>query len=104
MQAAMAEIDQVLRREHRIRPRVRQYPPRRPPQHLACPSEVARALSPDETEWRASMPQVRRVAAAMAESDEIAVTQGERELPSSEVMLAGGPIRLRRGRGFPSEA
>ncbi|GGZ62777.1 hypothetical protein GCM10008101_16250 [Lysobacter xinjiangensis] len=69
-----------------------------------CPSEVARALSPDETEWRASMPQVRRVAAAMAESDEIAVTQGERELPSSEVMLAGGPIRLRRGRGFPSEA
>ncbi|HZX80789.1 MAG TPA: DUF3253 domain-containing protein [Lysobacter sp.] len=66
-----------------------------------CPSEVARALAPDEAEWRASMPQVRRVAAAMAESGEVGVTQGERELPSSEVVLASGPIRLRRSRGFP---
>ncbi|HEY4559964.1 MAG TPA: DUF3253 domain-containing protein [Lysobacter sp.] len=69
-----------------------------------CPSEVARALSPDEAEWRASMPQVRRAAAGMTESGEIVVTQGERELPSSDVMLASGPIRLRRGRGFPGEA
>ena len=69
-----------------------------------CPSEVARALAPDEAEWRASMPQVRRLAAAMGEARAIAVTQKESELSSSEVLLASGPIRLRRGASFPLES
>ena len=51
-----------------------------------CPSEVARALSPD---WRALMPDVRRVAAGM---DEVcALQQGAPVDP----VTARGPIRLR---------
>ncbi|VWX61763.1 conserved hypothetical protein [Burkholderiales bacterium 8X] len=57
-----------------------------------CPSEVARALEPDD--WRPLMPQVREVAVTMALAGELVVLQG-----GSEVALDAplhGPIRLRR--------
>ena len=56
----------------------------------ACPSEVARAVDP--ADWRALMPGVRRVAAALVRAGEIAVTQrGVAVDPAT----ARGPIRLR---------
>lgn len=51
-----------------------------------CPSEPARALSPD---WRPLMPHVRRVAAGM---EEVEATQ--KGLPV-DPLTARGPIRLR---------
>ena len=56
-----------------------------------CPSEVARRFG---TDWRALLPDVRRVAAGMAE---IVATQRGRPV---DPMAARGPIRLRlRGAG-----
>lgn len=52
-----------------------------------CPSEVAKALEPED--WRALMPEVRRVAAGMAE---ISATQNGAEI---DPVTARGPIRLR---------
>jgi hypothetical protein len=46
----------------------------RSPQSSICPSEVARTLHGDESAWRAAMPQVRRVAAAMVEVGMVDVT------------------------------
>jgi hypothetical protein len=51
-----------------------------------CPSEVARALA---TDWRPLMPEVRRVAADMAE-----VEAEQNGLPV-DPQAAKGPIRLR---------
>lgn len=53
-----------------------------------CPSEAARALSPD---WRVLMGDVRRVAATMASAGELSVTQKGREVDAG---TARGPIRL----------
>ena len=50
-----------------------------------CPSEVARHLSDD---WRPLMPQVRRVAAGIAE---VVATQKGTE---ADPLSANGPIRL----------
>jgi hypothetical protein len=52
-----------------------------------CPSEVAKTLEPED--WRALMPEVRRVAATMPE---IIATQGGVEV---DPLTARGPIRLR---------
>jgi hypothetical protein len=52
-----------------------------------CPSEVARALEPED--WQALMPEVRRVAAGMRE---IMATQAGVEV---DPLTARGPIRLR---------
>jgi hypothetical protein len=52
-----------------------------------CPSEVAKALEPED--WRALMPEVRRVAVAMPE---IMTTQNGVEVDPA---TARGPIRLR---------
>ncbi len=52
-----------------------------------CPSEVARALEPED--WQALMPEVRRVAAGMPE---IMATQNGVEV---DPVTARGPIRLR---------
>lgn len=52
-----------------------------------CPSEVARALEPED--WQALMPEVRRVAAGMPE---IMATQNGLEV---DPVTARGPIRLR---------
>ena len=53
-----------------------------------CPSEVARALSAD---WRALMPAVRGVAAALQGSGAIVVTQKGQPV---DPLTAKGPIRL----------
>ncbi|MGY6549476.1 MAG: DUF3253 domain-containing protein [Roseinatronobacter sp.] len=58
-----------------------------------CPSEAARALSPD---WRALMPEVRRVAALLQAEGLIAATQRGQ---SVQVAQARGPIRLRLASG-----
>lgn len=64
-----------------------------------CPSDVARALAVDEAAWRALMQPVRDRAAAMAREGRIVITQRSNEIAPD---AAGrGPIRLRRGPGFP---
>ncbi len=60
-----------------------------------CPSEVARALAGNEAAWRALMPEVRRVAAALARAGSLRVTQRGREVDASS---AHGAIRLGRSR------
>ncbi len=55
-----------------------------------CPSEVARALAPDD-DFRPLMPHVREAAAALAERGEIAVTQRGEVV---DARTARGPIRL----------
>jgi Protein of unknown function (DUF3253) len=63
-----------------------------------CPSEVARALQSDEAAWRALMPQVREVAAAMREAGRLRITRGGVEVPGDA--LHRGAIRLARGLDF----
>jgi hypothetical protein len=63
-----------------------------------CPSDVARSLAADEAAWRALMPEVRKVAARLAEAGIVRITRGELTLSADEI--DHGPIRLRRGRGF----
>lgn len=53
-----------------------------------CPSEVARALSP---QWRGLMDDVRAVAAQLAARGEIVVTQ---KGATVDALAAKGPIRL----------
>lgn len=59
-----------------------------------CPSEMAKTLEPED--WRALMPEVRRVAAAIPE---IVVTQGRTEVGP---LTARGPIRLRLRQDVPT--
>jgi Protein of unknown function (DUF3253) len=63
-----------------------------------CPSEVARALESDETAWRALMPQVREVAAAMRDAGQVRLTRGCVDVPGDA--LHRGAIRLARGPSF----
>jgi hypothetical protein len=65
-----------------------------------CPSDVARALASDEPGWRALMPSIRDTAAALARSECIVITQGKERVDPAD--LDHGPIRLRRGPGFPA--
>ena len=58
-----------------------------------CPSEVARALAPED--WRPLMSVVREAAASLVASGEIEVTQGGAAVDPA---TARGPIRLRRVR------
>lgn len=60
-----------------------------------CPSEAARAVAPlgVPDDWRARMPAVRRVAAAMAARGEIVVLQRGRPV---DAQAARGPVRLAR--------
>ncbi len=58
-----------------------------------CPSDVARVLAPQD--WRPLMPQVRRVAAALAAEGRLRVTRGGVEVDAES---GGGPIRLGRTR------
>jgi hypothetical protein len=63
-----------------------------------CPSEVARALDPDD--WRPLMDPVREAAARLAEQRRIMVMQGGERV---DIRAARGPVRLslayRIGRG-----
>jgi len=63
-----------------------------------CPSDVARSLEQEESRWRALMPDVRRIASAMAAAQVIEVTQGDARIELS--LETTGPIRLRRGKRF----
>lgn len=60
-----------------------------------CPSEVARALESEERDWRALMPEVRRVAAKLASEGKLLVTRGEAIVDAES---EGGPVRLRQPR------
>jgi hypothetical protein len=56
-----------------------------------CPSEVARALAEQESEWRALMPEVRAAAATLTRKGHLVVTQkGERV----DIETATGPVHL----------
>ena len=70
----------------------------RGPHKSVCPSEVARSLATDETAWRALMPDIRRIAARLADQGRIEVTQrGAVMDPRS----ARGAIRLRLNPAAP---
>ena len=64
----------------------------------ACPSEVARDLSPDD--WRTLMPRVRQVAGQLALRGLLDISQGGRPVPSSTLPHGPwrGPIRVRLPR------
>ncbi len=64
---------------------------KRTPTSSICPSEVARALYPDD--WRTRMGEVRDAARVLAKAGEIRVTQGDIELGPTAIWK--GPIRLR---------
>jgi len=72
----------------------------RSPAASICPSDVARALRADEPAWRAVMPEVRRVAAALAHAGVVQATQGDARVPADAIVSARGPLRLRRGPRF----
>jgi len=63
-----------------------------------CPSDVARALAGKEAAWRALMPRVREVAAAMREQQRLRITRGGVDVAADG--LHRGAIRLARGSGF----
>jgi hypothetical protein len=60
-----------------------------------CPSDAARALANDGSAWRALMPDVRRVAAALAAAGSLRVTAHGEDI---DALQARGPIRLGRPR------
>ena len=68
---------------------------KRAAQATICPSEVARSMLPpdDEAGWRAAMPEVRRVAARLAQQGRLRVTRGGVPVGA---LRPGGPIRLGR--------
>lgn len=70
---------------------------RRSPGRSICPSEVARALSPD---WRHLMPRVRDVARRLAQEGHVVVTQG-REVRDADADWRG-PIRIAQPPGSAS--
>ncbi|MCH8611917.1 DUF3253 domain-containing protein [Arsenicicoccus dermatophilus] len=67
----------------------------RSPDASICPSEVARALWPDD--WRPRMAEVRAVAAVLVEQGQVVATRGP---DAVDVLAPGGPVRLRRGPGW----
>ncbi len=71
----------------------------RAPAASICPSDVARALAESETAWRALMQPVRDTAADLARAGTIIITQGNTRCDPDTIDV--GPIRLRRGPGFP---
>lgn len=73
----------------------------RAPDASICPSEVARRLY-DETTWRTAMPDVRRVACALAASQRIRITQADVVL-DPDIPITGA-IRLRRGPFWDEDA
>ena len=64
---------------------------KRAPDATICPSDAARALEVDEFAWRALMPEIRRVAAALAQAGLLRVTAHGEDV---DALHARGPIRL----------
>ncbi|MCS6779991.1 MAG: DUF3253 domain-containing protein [Geminicoccaceae bacterium] len=75
----------------RIAAAIREAVAARGPGKSLCPSEIARSLAAEEAAWRALMPAVRAVAARLAETGELLVTQRGRPVDPA---TAKGPIRL----------
>ncbi|KQX06997.1 MULTISPECIES: DUF3253 domain-containing protein [unclassified Leifsonia] len=67
----------------------------RAPSATICPSDVARAVTSEESEWRALMNPVRRAARRLVAAGEVEITQGGLVVDPS---TATGPIRIRRRR------
>lgn len=67
----------------------------RDPASSICPSDVARALSDDEAQWRPLMPQVREAARMLAHGGAVVMTQGEAVIDPNAPLQ--GRVRLRRG-------
>jgi len=65
----------------------------RPAGSTICPSEVARRLAYDETEWRALLEPIRMAARRLHQAGVVEVTQSGRKVDPSS---ARGPIRIRR--------
>ncbi len=63
----------------------------RGPQSSACPSDVARAVSP--TDWRGLMPLVRAAASRLALQGRVQITQRGQVVPPAGPWR--GPIRIR---------
>jgi Protein of unknown function (DUF3253) len=77
----------------------------RDPPKTCCPSEVARALGPEELgaaefcTWRDAMPAIRRIVAAMRKRGEVEVLQRGSVLEGDlgeDLERVVGPIRIRR--------
>jgi len=66
-----------------------------------CPSEIARRLYAADA-WRDAMPDVRRVAAAMAATGELRITQSDATVDPAAGIV--GPVRLRRGPRWGADA
>ena len=64
-------------------------------QSSACPSEVARALAPED--WRDLMPRVRQVAGQLALRGLLDISQGGQSVPTATLPNGPwkGPIRVR---------
>ena len=67
-----------------------------------CPSEVARTLTPDDAAWRALMPRVREVAAALRDAGRLRITRGGSDIAPDA--LHRQAIRLARGAAFDAGA
>ncbi len=63
----------------------------RQPGASICPSEAARAVYTDATQWRAAMPKIRALAAQLADADRLVVTQRGVKV---DIRTAVGPIRI----------
>jgi len=72
----------------------------RAPGATLCPSEVARDIAP--ADWRPLMPAVREIAADMARTGAIEITQ--RGVVIEPDKPVHGPIRLRRSKQNSSSA
>jgi hypothetical protein len=58
-----------------------------------CPSEAARAIHPDEAQWRPLMERAREAARRLVAKGDVEITQRGRVVDPS---TAKGPIRVRR--------
>ena len=65
---------------------------RRPEGSSVCPSELARRLAPDETQWRALMEPIRMAARRLYHIGKVTILQSARHVDPD---TARGPIRLR---------
>lgn len=80
----------MTRTESKIEEKIMELLLERGPSKTICPSEVARALFPED--WREHMEEVRSVARALVKKDLIAITQAGQEVDPDNFK---GAIRLR---------
>lgn len=89
------DLDLDLEAEHDLEQHILALLDARAPTATICPSEVARALAPEEEEWRSLMEPVRLAARRLVAKGLVEVTQrGSTVDPAT----AKGPIRIRKLR------